>query len=55
MGVLFFVINGKYAISGSRSEDVISNAILKAAEEEGFKPPLKMIGGESGGTCNGEG
>lgn len=51
-GVPFFVINGKYAISGSRSEEVFSNAILKAAEEEGIKPSLEMIGGESSGTCN---
>jgi predicted DsbA family dithiol-disulfide isomerase len=33
MGVPFFVINRKYAISGSRSEDVFSSAILKAVEE----------------------
>ncbi len=52
MGVPFFVINGKYAIPGSRSEDVFSNAIQKAAEEEGIKPSLKMIGGESGSICN---
>ena len=35
MGVPLIVINRKYAISGSRSEDVFSSAILKAIEEEG--------------------
>ena len=35
MGVPLFVINRKYAISGSRSEDVFSSATLKAIEEEG--------------------
>ena len=35
MGVPLIVINRKYAISGSRSEDVFSSATLKAIEEEG--------------------
>ena len=54
MGVPLFVINRKYAISGSRSKDVFSSATLKAIEEEGIKPSLKIIGGDASGFCNGE-
>lgn len=50
-GVPFFVINGKYAISGAQPGEVFENAIRQVAEEDGLRPSLKMMGQEGTGIC----
>jgi len=52
-GVPFFVLNGKYAISGAQPAEVFENALRQVAEEEGLKPKpkLKTFGSDQGGLC----
>ncbi len=50
-GVPFFVINGKYAISGAQPGEVFEQAVRKVAEEDGLRPSLKMMGQEGTGIC----
>lgn len=49
-GVPFFVLSGKYAISGAQPQTTFEEALLKVAEEEGIKPGLQILGDDSG-TC----
>ncbi len=50
-GVPFFVINGKYAISGAQPGEVFEQAVRKVAEEDGLRPSLQMMGQEGTGIC----
>lgn len=49
-GVPFFVLNGKYAISGAQPVDVFRRALEKVWEEEQQASPLRSLAGE-GGMC----
>ncbi|OKO91548.1 DsbA family oxidoreductase [Geobacillus proteiniphilus] len=49
-GVPFFVLNGKYAISGAQPVDVFRRALEKVWEEEQQASPLRPLAGE-GGMC----
>lgn len=53
-GVPFFVINGKYAISGGQPQEVFENALKQIVEEEGIKPKLKSFGSPEG-VCGPDG
>lgn len=50
-GVPFFVLNGKYAISGAQPNEVFEKAIQQVAEEENLRPTLKMMGQDGQGIC----
>ncbi|WP_445613378.1 DsbA family oxidoreductase [Geobacillus sp. YF-1] len=49
-GVPFFVLNGKYAISGAQPADVFRRALETVWEEEQQASPLRPLADE-GGTC----
>ncbi|AMX84776.1 disulfide bond formation protein DsbA [Geobacillus subterraneus] len=49
-GVPFFVLNGKYALSGAQPVDVFRRALEKVWEEERQDSPLRPLADE-GGTC----
>lgn len=51
--VPFFVINQKYAVSGSQSTAAFIEAFEKVAQDESEKPLLQVVGEErSGGRCD---
>ncbi|KJE32320.1 DSBA-like thioredoxin domain protein [Geobacillus kaustophilus] len=54
-GVPFFVLNGKYAISGAQPVDVFRRALEKVWAEEQKSSPLQPLAADEGGTCTDEG
>lgn len=54
-GVPFFVINGKYAISGAQPIELFESALQQVWEEEAPKPKLENIGTASGVVCTDDG
>ncbi|KAF0993666.1 DsbA family oxidoreductase [Geobacillus sp. TFV-3] len=54
-GVPFFVLNGKYAISGAQSVDVFRRALEKVWAEEQKSSPLQPLAADEGRTCTDEG
>lgn len=56
-GVPFFVLNGKYAISGAQPSEVFAGALQKVWEEENEKPVLQSLSpaNEQGAVCTEDG
>jgi len=50
-GVPFFVLNGKYALSGAQPEEIFLQALQKVAEEEKARGGLKPLVSEGGPDC----
>ncbi|WP_088006118.1 DsbA family oxidoreductase [Indiicoccus explosivorum] len=51
--VPYYVINGKYSISGAQPVEVFEEALRKVAEEEGLTPVLEpIVESEPDGACN---
>lgn len=53
-GVPFFVVNGKYAISGAQPLEAFIEALEQIGEEEGMRPKLKPIGKKKTSFCTGD-
>lgn len=51
--VPFFVLNGKYAVSGAQPVDVFENALQQTYKET--VSPFKDLSGDSGASCNADG
>ncbi|WP_114820151.1 DsbA family oxidoreductase [Chryseobacterium sp. KLBC 52] len=52
-GVPFFVLNGKYAVSGAQPAEVFENALQQTYKET--VSPFKDLSGENGASCDAEG
>ncbi|UKB77477.1 DsbA family oxidoreductase [Chryseobacterium sp. MEBOG07] len=52
-GVPFFVLNGKYAVSGAQPVDVFENALQQTYKET--VSPFKDLSGDSGASCDADG
>ncbi|MGV2450723.1 UNVERIFIED_CONTAM: DsbA family oxidoreductase [Ralstonia mannitolilytica] len=52
-GVPFFVLNGKYAVSGAQPAEVFENALQQTYKET--VSPFKDISGENGASCDADG
>ncbi|MFP8892626.1 DsbA family oxidoreductase [Chryseobacterium sp. EZn1] len=52
-GVPFFVLNGKYAVSGAQPAEVFENALQQTYKEA--VSPFKDISGENGASCDADG
>ncbi|MFZ4928393.1 DsbA family oxidoreductase [Chryseobacterium sp. Mn2064] len=52
-GVPFFVLNGKYAVSGAQPVEVFENALQQTYKET--VSPFKDLSGESGASCDADG
>lgn len=52
-GVPFFVLNGKYAVSGAQPVEVFENALQQTYKET--VSPLKDLSGDSGASCDADG
>jgi predicted DsbA family dithiol-disulfide isomerase len=52
-GVPFFVLNGKYAVSGAQPAEVFENALQQTYEETAS--PFKDLSGGSGAACDADG
>ena len=53
-GVPCFVVDGKYAVSGAQSPEVIL-AMLERASRERPRPALEEVGAEGGAVCDADG
>lgn len=52
-GVPFFVLNGKYAVSGAQPAEVFENALQQTYKET--VSPFKDLSGENGASCDADG
>lgn len=52
-GVPFFVLNGKYAVSGAQPAEVFENALQQTYKET--VSPFKDLSGENGASCGADG
>jgi predicted DsbA family dithiol-disulfide isomerase len=52
-GVPFFVLNGKYAVSGAQPVEVFENALQQTYKET--VSPFKDLSGDSGASCDADG
>lgn len=52
-GVPFFVLNGKYAVSGAQPVEVFENALQQTYKET--VSPLKDLSGSNGASCDADG
>ncbi|MET3036653.1 DsbA family oxidoreductase [Chryseobacterium sp. NRRL B-14859] len=52
-GVPFFVLNGKYAVSGAQPVDVFKNALQQTYQET--VSPFKDLSGSDGASCDADG
>lgn len=52
-GVPFFVLNGKYAVSGAQPAEVFENALQQTYKET--VSPFKDLSGEKGASCDADG
>ncbi|KAB1232456.1 DsbA family oxidoreductase [Chryseobacterium viscerum] len=52
-GVPFFVLNGKYALSGAQPVEVFENALQQTYKET--VSPFKDLSGDSGASCDADG
>ncbi|REC45335.1 DsbA family oxidoreductase [Chryseobacterium pennipullorum] len=52
-GVPFFVLNGKYAVSGAQPVEVFENALQQTYKET--VSPFKDLSGEGGASCDADG
>ncbi|WP_330746385.1 DsbA family oxidoreductase [Chryseobacterium sp. CP-77] len=52
-GVPFFVLNGKYAVSGAQPAEVFENALRQTYKET--VSPFKDLSGENGASCDADG
>lgn len=52
-GVPFFVLNGKYAVSGAQPAEIFENALQQTYKET--VSPFKDLSGENGASCDADG